>query len=193
MVGTSISHYKVLEKIGQGGMGEVYLAQDTILDRKVALKFLPKELEQDEGRLHRFMTEVKLARQVSHPSVCRVYDVGEVDGQQFLTMEYVDGEDLSSLLRRIGRLPKDKGVQIAQQLCAGLSAAHDKGVLHRDLKPANIMIDGRGQVRITDFGLARLATEKSGLKKNSCNSGKGRFFGSDAARIIAFFGWGEVS
>ena len=94
------------------------------------------------------------ARQVSHPNVCRVYDIGEVNGQHFLTMEYIDGEDLASLLRRIGRLPADKALETAHQICAGLAAAHDCGLLHRDLKPANIMLDGRGRVRITDFGLA---------------------------------------
>ena len=105
-------------------------------------------------RLERFYAEVRIARQVSHPNVCRVYDVGEIDGQHYLSMEYVDGEDLASLLRRIGRLPPDKALEIARELCAGLSAAHDKGVLHRDLKPANVMVDGRGRARITDFGLA---------------------------------------
>ena len=91
---------------------------------------------------------------MSHKNVCRLYDLGEADGRPFLTMEYVDGEDLASLLRRIGRLPQDKAIEIARQLCAGLAAAHERGVLHRDLKPANIMIDGDGNVRITDFGLA---------------------------------------
>jgi Protein kinase domain len=140
-------------------MGEVYRADDLKLGQVVALKFLPENVEQDPSRLSRFLNEVKIARQISHPSVCRVYDVGEVDGHHFLSMEYVDGEDLASLLRRIGRLPKDKAVQIARQLCAGLSAAHEQGILHRDLKPANIMIDGRGRARITDFGLAGLAEE----------------------------------
>src|SRR5262249_3450819 len=97
---------------------------------------------------------VRTARQVSHPNVCRVYDIGEIEGQLFITMEYVDGEDLSGLLRRIGRLPEDKGLDIARQVCAGLAAAHERGVLHRDLKPANIMLDGAGKVRIMDFGLA---------------------------------------
>ena len=97
-----------------------------------------------------------IARQISHPNVCRVYDIGEADGHHFLSMEYVDGEDLASVLRRIGRLPGDKAIEIARQLCAGLAAAHDKGVLHRDLKPANVMIDGQGRVRITDFGLAAI-------------------------------------
>ncbi len=102
---------------------------------------------------------MRLSRQIAHPNVCRVYDIGEVNGQHFLSMEYIDGEDLKVLLRRIGRLPPDKAYQIAQQLCSGLAAAHEQGVLHRDLKPANIMIDGRGQARITDFGLAKLAQD----------------------------------
>ena len=105
-----------------------------------------------------------MARRVSHPNVCRVYDVGEVDGLTFLSMEYVDGEDLASLLRRIGRLVGDKALEIARQLCAGLAAAHREGVLHRDLKPANIMLDGRGRVVITDFGLASLAERVEGIE-----------------------------
>jgi len=95
-----------------------------------------------------------VARQVSHKNVCRLYDLGEADGRRFLTMEYVDGEDLASLLRRIGRIPEDKAIELARQLCAGVSAAHERGVIHRDLKPANVMIDGDGNVRITDFGIA---------------------------------------
>src|SRR5262249_7676978 len=144
---------------GRGGMGEVYRADDLKLGHPVALKFLPATLAADAGLLERFHAEVRNARQVSHPNVCRVYDIGEVvsaDGasQHFLSMEYIDGEDLASLLRRIGRLRGDKTIEIARQLCAGLAAAHERGLLHRDLKPANIMIDGRGRSRITDFGLA---------------------------------------
>jgi len=122
----------------------------------VALKFLPAALQGDDDRRDRFYNEVRMARQVTHAAVCRVHDVGEVDGHLFLSMEYVDGEDLGSLLRRIGRLPQDKAVELARQLCAGLAAAHDKGVLHRDLKPGNVMVDGRGRVRVTDFGLSGL-------------------------------------
>jgi len=137
-------------------MGEVYRADDLKLGQPVALKSLPRGLEKDEGRLQRFLNEVRMALRVSHPNVCRVHDIGEFEGQHFISMEYVDGEDLASLLRRIGRLPKNKAIQAARQLCAGLAAAHDQGVLHRDLKPANVMIDGRGQVKIADFGLAGL-------------------------------------
>ena len=144
------------------GMGEVYRADDLKLGQSVALKFLPAVVERDPERLQRFLNEVKLARQISHPNVCRVYDVGEIDGQHYLSMEYVDGEDLAILLRRIGRLPGDKAIQIARQLCAGLAAAHDKGVLHRDLKPANVMLDGEGRVRITDFGLAAIVGQVTG-------------------------------
>jgi serine/threonine-protein kinase len=151
---TLASRYRIVARLGQGGMGEVYRAGDLKLGQPVALKFLPDTLESDAARLAQFHNEVRLARQIAHKNVCRMYDVGDADGLPFLTMEYVDGEDLASLLRRIGRLPEDKGLDIARQLCAGLSAAHERGVLHRDLKPANVMIDGQGQVRITDFGLA---------------------------------------
>ncbi len=143
-------------------MGEVYRADDLKLGQPVALKFLPATLEEDETQRARLFQEVRTARQVSHPNVCRVYDIGEAEGRHFLTMEYVDGEDVASLLRRIGRLPLDKAVQVARQLCAGLAAAHQQGILHRDLKPANVMIDGQGRVRITDFGLAGLVGELHG-------------------------------
>ena len=154
--------YRVLGLIGRGGMGEVYRAHDLILNQAVALKFLGRA-NMSEASLARFRNEVRVARQVSHPNVCRVYDIGFAisgdGGFHFLSMEYLDGEDLASLIRRIGRLPQDKAIEFARKICAGLAAAHERGVLHRDLKPANIMIDGRGQVRITDFGLAALAQE----------------------------------
>jgi predicted Ser/Thr protein kinase len=153
--------YRIVSRLGSGGMGEVYRADDLKLGHSVALKFLPEEVQTDRALLERLLEEVKLARQVAHPNVCRVYDVGEVDGQHFLTMEYIDGEDLSSLLKRIGRAPQDKAVQIAWQLCAGLAAIHAKGILHCDLKPANVMVDSRGQVRITDFGVAGQAVDSA--------------------------------
>lgn len=161
--GTTLAgRYRITALLGRGGMGEVYRADDLVLDQPVALKFLPDAIALDPDRIERFRAEVRVARQVSHPSVCRVYDIGEIDGRPFLSMEYIDGEDLTSLLRRIGRLPHDTAVDMARQLCAGLAAAHDKGVLHRDLKPANVMIDGRGKVRLADFGLAALAGDPSG-------------------------------
>ena len=148
--------YRIIGLLGRGGMGEVYRADDLRLGQPVALKLLPETLRDDPLRLGQFHNEVRTARQVSHPNVCRVYDIGETDGLLYLSMEYVDGEDLASSLRRIGRFPEDKAVDIARQLCAGLAAAHQRGVIHRDLKPANVMLDGTGRVRVMDFGLAAI-------------------------------------
>jgi Protein kinase domain len=157
VAGTTLAdRYRIVALLGKGGMGEVYRAEDLRLSQEVALKFLPDAMLEDENARARFHQEVRLARGIAHPNVCRVFDIGEADGRLFLTMEYVDGEDLASLLRRIGQLPQGKALDIARQLCAGLAAAHDHGVLHRDLKPGNIMLDGRGRVRIADFGLAAL-------------------------------------
>lgn len=163
--------YRIISLLGAGGMGEVYRATDLRLGQPVALKFLPEETASDPKTLARFHTEVRIARQVAHPNVCRVYDIGEVEGLPYISMEYVDGEDLHSLLRRIGRLPSDKALDIARRLCAGLAAAHDKGVLHRDLKPANIMIDGRGHVLITDFGLAGIMGQIEGVEARNGTPG----------------------
>jgi len=168
--------YRMVGLLGRGGMGEVYRADDLKIGQAVALKFLPADVERDPERLDRFLNEVRMSLRVTHPNVCRVFDIGRLrpdlpegatasQGQpdrHFISMEYVDGEDLASLIRRIGRLPEDKAVEVARQLCAGLAAAHDEGVLHRDLKPANIMIDGRGRAKITDFGLAGATAGISG-------------------------------
>jgi hypothetical protein len=154
--------YRLVALLGRGGMGEVYRADDLTLDQPVALKFLAEGIAASDTRLAQFHNELRVARQVSHKNVCRLYDLGEADGRRFLTMEYVDGEDLATLLRRIGRIPEDKAIQMARQLCAAVAAAHERGVLHRDLKPANVMIDGDGNVRITDFGIATAAADASG-------------------------------
>lgn len=151
--------YRIIGLLGKGGMGEVYRADDLKLSQPVALKFLPDRFLSDSAALARFYREVRVSRQVSHRNVCRVYDIGEIEGRHFLSMEFIKGEELSSLLRRIGRLPADKALQIARQVCAGLAAAHDNGILHRDLKPANVMIDAEGNARITDFGLGGLVEE----------------------------------
>ncbi len=150
--------YRVIDMLGSGGTGEVYRVHDTTLNQPVALKLFPR-IQHDHMALERLHREVRLARQISHGNVCRVFDIGEAAGHPFITMEFVTGEDLQKLLRRIGHLSAAKAIQVARQLCAGLAAAHEAGVLHRDLKPANVMLDGRGNVRITDFGLAVLAEE----------------------------------
>jgi hypothetical protein len=154
--------YRIEAELGRGGMGHVYRAHDVLLDQPVALKLVA---EQRAPLRERMVEEVRLARRVTHPNVCRVFDFGVAEGETFLTMEYVDGEDLRSLLDRIGRLPPEKFLELAQQLCAGLAAAHTVGVLHRDLKPANVMVDARGAARITDFGLATVGTgvDRAGL------------------------------
>jgi serine/threonine-protein kinase len=156
--------YRIIGLLGEGGMGEVYRATDLALGQSVALKFLPETAAGNDRLLERFQNEVRVARQVSHPNVCRMYDIGEVEGAPFLSMEYVDGEDLATLLQRIGRLPADKAIEIARKLCAGLQAAHDKGVIHRDLKPQNIMLNKKGEVLILDFGLAAIAEQIAGAE-----------------------------
>jgi Protein kinase domain len=153
--GTMVAdRYRIVSLLGSGGMGEVYRADDVKLGQRVALKYIPPRIPLD-----RLYQEVRIGREISHPNVCRLHDIVEIGGQRFISMEYVDGEDLASLLRRIGRLPADKALALARDLCAGLAAAHERGFIHRDLKPANVMIDGRGNARITDFGLAVLADE----------------------------------
>lgn len=154
--------YRIVGLLGKGGMGEVYKADDIKLSQTVALKFLPDRLARDKSALDRFHAEVRMARQVSHPNVCRVFDIGEVGGRHFISMEYIHGDDLASMLRRIGRLASDKAVVIARQLCFGLAAIHEAGILHRDLKPANVIIDDNGKARITDFGIAGIEAEPEG-------------------------------
>jgi len=153
--GSVLAHrYRVIERVGRGGMGEVYRAEDLELRETVALKLLPPELAADLHRREYLRQEVSLARRVSHANVCRVHDLGDADGLLFVSMEYIEGEDLASLLTRIGRLTAEKALAIARQVTAGLAAAHAAGVLHRDLKPANVMLDKKGNAHLTDFGLA---------------------------------------
>lgn len=147
-------HYRIVALLGRGGMGEVYRADDLQLGESVALKFLPPRLTHDPVALDRLRKEVRTARGITHPNVCRIHDMGEAEGQAFISMEYVDGEDLSVALKRMGRPSEEKAIEITHQICLGLAAVHDAGVIHRDLKPANIMIDGRGNVRLMDFGVA---------------------------------------
>ena len=152
---TLANRYEIIEELGKGGMGKVYRVEDTKLKQEVALKLIKPEIGKDEKTIERFRNELKLAREIAHRNVCRMYDLNEEKGTHFITMEYVRGEDLRSLIRRIGQLPVGKSISIATQMCEGLSEAHRLGVVHRDLKSNNIMIDKEGNVRIMDFGIAR--------------------------------------
>ncbi len=164
MVGTTISHYKVIEKIGQGGMGEVYLAQDTTLDRKVALKFLPEEMQQDSTARQRFLREAKSAAALDHPYICHIHEVGEVEGKSFISMEYVQGETLKDKLSQ-GPLPLKDALGKATEVAEALEEAHKQGIVHRDLKPSNIMLTPQGHVKVMDFGLAKQVTPAQGQEE----------------------------
>lgn len=155
MIGKVISHYKILEELGRGGMGEVYLAQDTELDRKVALKFLPSHFIIDEEVKSLFKREAKTAAALNHPNIVTVYEIGEYEGNSFIAMEYVRGESLRDLLSR-EELPISRVLEIAGQICEGLGEAHQAGIVHRDVKPENILLDEKGRVKIADFGLAKV-------------------------------------
>lgn len=153
--------FRIVAALGRGGMGEVYRAEDLRLRQPVALKFLPKSHASDSEYLEHLVQEVRLARQVAHPNVCRVYDFVDTGSEQFVAMEYVDGESLGALVRRVGRPSQATTIALAHQIVRGLAAIHERGVLHRDLKPDNVMVDGRGHARIMDFGVASLSRERS--------------------------------
>jgi len=149
------NRYFVIEKLGQGGMGKVYRVLDKKLEEEIALKVLKPEIAVDKKTIERFRNELKLARRISHPHICRMYDLNEEHGTQFITMEYVPGEDLKSTIRRLGVLNVAKVIEIAKQICEGLGEAHRHDIVHRDLKTQNIMIDPKGKARIMDFGISR--------------------------------------
>ncbi|MBN2320340.1 MAG: serine/threonine-protein kinase [Acidobacteria bacterium] len=159
-IGQTISHYKIVEKIGQGGMGEVYLADDTTLDRKVALKFLPDAFTSDPERMARFEREAKLLASLNHPNIAGIHGLEQADGNRFLVLEYVEGVTLQARLSK-GALPLEDALEICRQIAEGLEAAHEKGVIHRDLKPANVMITAEEKVKILDFGLAKALSDDS--------------------------------
>ncbi|MCK4782245.1 MAG: PD40 domain-containing protein, partial [Desulfobacteraceae bacterium] len=152
---TFAGRYQIIEELGEGGMGKVYKALDKEINAKVALKLIKPEVAADEKAIKRFRNELKLARDISHKNVCRMYDLNQEEGTYYITMEYVSGEDLKSFIRRARQLTPGTTVFIAKQICGGLTEAHKLGVIHRDLKPSNIMIDKEGNVRIMDFGIAR--------------------------------------
>src|SRR5437870_5833382 len=152
---STLSHYRIVSKLGAGGMGEVYLVEDTRLHRKVALKVLPAELTQNRDRLRRFEQEAQAASALNHPNVAHIYEIGEADGVRFIAMEYVEGQTLSA---KIGGKPvaSEQILDIAVQAADALDEAHSKGIVHRDIKASNIMVTARGQVKVLDFGLAKM-------------------------------------
>jgi serine/threonine protein kinase len=160
MIGKTLSHYRITEQLGKGGMGEVYLAEDTTLDRRVALKFLPEAFTSDPERMARFEREAKLLASLNHPNIAGIYGLEQADGNRFLVLEYVEGETLQTRLKK-GALPLEDTLALCRQIAEGLEAAHEKGVIHRDLKPANVMITAEEKVKILDFGLAKALTDET--------------------------------
>ena len=155
MLGKSFDNYEILDRLGKGGMGEVYRARDSRLDREVAVKMLPAEFVSDAERLARFEREAKLLASLKHPNIATIYGLQDTEEGRCLVLELIDGEDIAQRLKRSGPIPVEEALPLAVQIAEGLEAAHESGVVHRDLKPSNVMIEGEGQIKLLDFGLAK--------------------------------------
>ena len=182
MIGKTVSHYRIVGRLGAGGMGEVFQAEDTKLKRTVALKFLPPELSRDAEAKRRFLHEAEAAAALDHPNICTVYEVGEVEDERlFIAMACYTGETLRDRIAR-GPLPLEEALRIAQEAAAGLAHAHGRGIVHRDVKPANLFLTAEGLVKVLDFGLAKLAAGSARDARTGTTLGTAGYMSPEQAR-----------
>ncbi|HMD13551.1 MAG TPA: serine/threonine-protein kinase, partial [Bacteroidota bacterium] len=187
MIGQTISHYKILEKLGEGGMGVVYKAQDTKLDRIVAIKFLSSHLSASVDNKARFLQEAKATAALNHPNILGVYEIDESDGSLFFAMEFIEGKTLKShiaSLKSATGIPLDQAIVWTKEIASGLTAAHEKNIIHRDVKPENVMLTNDGHVKIMDFGIAKLKGS-SGMTKTGTSMGTLAYMSPEQAQGIA--------
>ena len=167
MIGQTILQFKIIKKLGAGGMGVVYKGVDTKLERTVAIKFLPRKIAAQDDEKKRFKVEAKAAAALNHPNIATIYQIEEVDGELFIVMEFIEGQELRQLVKAQGTIPVDDAIPYAIQIAEGLQAAHKNGIVHRDIKSANIMLTENAQIKIMDFGLAKISGQSQLTKEGS--------------------------